>query len=70
VLAREWHAGCSKHVCHPLAGDDEQRGAELTAEGGGQGLRLLAVVAVALQQHARAVLLNFFRVNFLQILVR
>jgi hypothetical protein len=52
LLARKWQTSSSEHVSQPLAGGNEERGAKLLTEGSRQGLRLLAVIAVALQQHA------------------
>ena len=56
-LARKGHACSEEHVGETFTGGHkEQRGAELPPEGGGEILRLLAVVPVALQQQPRAVL--------------
>ena len=49
---------CSEHVssCQPaLVGGDEERGAKLLTESDRQRLGLLSVIAVALEQHARAI---------------
>ena len=56
ALAGERHACCEKHVSVAFAGCHEERGAELLPEGGGESLRLLTVVPVALQPQPLAVL--------------
>jgi hypothetical protein len=54
-FARKGHACSEEHVGETFTGAHQERGAELPPEGGGEVLRLLAVVPVALQQQ-RAVL--------------